>query len=266
MLTDPKLLNSLVAISLFGGLLGMLELWYRFGLLARKRRSEPADQLATIQGATLGLLALLLGFNFALAAGRFNDRVQLIVQEANAIGTAYLRCDLLPDGERAELHQLLKDYAAQRILLYNARTAAEQAAAAAASEASQAKMWAMVSAAARSQNVLAQVILPPFNEVFDLHAARLAAVSRHMPFMLLLLLLSCSLVSVASVGYGCGVAGKRNVVLTTSLTFLISGALWATIDMDHPRMGLIRVGQQPMIDLQSALERGSPPTGLKPGQ
>ena len=73
-----------------------------------------------------------------------------------------------------------------------------------------------------------------------------------MPAMLLLLLLSCSLVSVASVGYGCGVAGKRNVVLTTALTFLISGALWATIDMDHPRKGLIRVGQQPMLDLQKS--------------
>jgi hypothetical protein len=266
MLTHSKFLDLLVAISLFSGLLGMLELWYRFGLLAREQRSEHPDQLGTIQGAMLGLLALLLGFSFALAAGRFNDRVQLIVDEANAIGTAYLRCDLLPDGERAELQQLLKDYTAQRIIFYDAKEEAEQAVATAASEAMQTKMWAMVSAEAKARNALAQVILPPFNELFDLHAARVAAASRHMPFMLLLLLLSCSLVSVAAVGYGCGVAGKRNIMLTTSLTFLISGALWATIDMDHPRRGLIRVGQQPMIDLQHNLERGLPPGGSKPAQ
>ena len=76
-----------------------------------------------------------------------------------------------------------------------------------------------------------------------------------MPFVLLVLLLSRSLVSVASVGYGCGVAGKRNVMLTTALCFLIAGTLWAIIDMDHPRKGLIRVGQQPMLHLQRSLER-----------
>ena len=264
MLTHSKFLDLLVALGLFGGLLGMLELWYRFGLQARKRKSEHPDQLATIQGATLGLLALLLGFSFALAAGRFNDRVQLIVAEANAIGTAWLRCDLLPETDRTELRQLLKDYTAQRIAFYDAQEESEQKSADAAAEVLQAKMWARVSAEARSQILLAEILLPPFNELFDLQARRTAAGRRHMPSMLLLLLLSCSLVSVASVGYGCGVVGKRNIVLTTSLTFLISGALWATIDMDHPQKGLIRVGQQPMLDLQKSLERGSPPDNAKP--
>ena len=259
MLTHSKLLDLWLAVGLFGGLLGMLELWYRFGLQARKRRSEHPDQLATIQGATLGLLALLLGFSFALAAGRFNDRVQLIVEEANAIGTADLRCDLLPERERGELHRLLQDYTAQRIVFYDAGEEAEQAAATAAAAALQTKMWSLVTAQAKAQNALAEVILPPFNDLFDLQAARLAAASRHMPFMLLLLLLACSVVSVASVGYGCGVVGKRNVVLSTALTFLISGALWATIDMDHPRKGFIRVGQQPMLDVQQSLQRVPPP-------
>jgi hypothetical protein len=79
-----------------------------------------------------------------------------------------------------------------------------------------------------------------------------------MPSVLLGLLIACSAVSVASVGYGCGVAGKRNAVLTTALTFLIAGTLWAIIDMDHPRKGLIRVGQQPMLDLQKILQQNTP--------
>ena len=259
MLTHSSLLDVLVALSLFGGLVTMLEVCFYLGKQARRRRTDQSDQLSTIQGAMLGMLALLLGFSFALAAGRFNDRVQLIVSEANAIGTAWLRCDLLPDGARAELHQILGDYTDQRILFYDAADAAGQQAAAKKSGALQVKMWAIVAEESKAQPALANVLLPPFNEVMDLQTARVAAATRHMPGMLLLLLLSCSLVSVASVGYGCGLAGKRNVLLTTSLAFIISGALWATIDMDHPRKGLIRVGQQPMLDLQKSQQREIPP-------
>lgn len=257
-------LDLLVAFSLFGGLFAMLEIWFFLGQRARLNRAEQPDQLSAIQGATLGLLALLLGFSFAMAAGRFNDRVQLIVTEANAIGTAWLRCDLLADSERAELHQLLAAYTDQRIIFYDAKDEAGQIAAAGQSEVLQGRMWALVSGGAKSQSQLANVLLPPFNELIDLHSARVAAANRHMPFMLLFLLLSCSLVSVASVGYGCGVAGKRNIVLTAALTFIISASLWATIDMDHPRRGLIRVGQQPMLDLQKSLHHQLPPQSAEP--
>ena len=259
MLTHSIFLDLLLALSLFGGLVAMLELWFYLGKRARRLRTEQPDQLSAIQGATLGLLALMLGFSFSLATGRFSDRAQLIVTEANAIGTAWLRCDLLADGERAELRQLLTEYTRQRIVFYDADVPADQAAATAQSEVLQVKMWSAVAGAAKAQPALANMLLPPFNELIDLHSARVAAATRHMPGMLLLLLLSCSLVSVASVGYGCGVAGKRNFVLTTALTFLISGALWAIIDMDHPRRGLIRVGQQPMLDLQKSLQQESAP-------
>ncbi len=251
--------DFLVAAGLFAGLVGCLELWCVLGRRVRRRRGEPLDQLANIQGATLGLLALLLGFSFALAAGRFHDRVQLIVEEANAIGTAWLRCDVLPQEPEAQVRELLRRYVEQRITLYDATVEATKLAAIAESEVLQGKMWAIVSSAAQSTPALANVLLPPFNEVFDLHGSRIAASRRHMPGMLMALLLACSAVSVAAVGYGCGVAGKRNAVLTTALSFLIAGTLWAIIDMDHPRKGLIRVGQQPMLDLQRSLEK-SPPT------
>jgi hypothetical protein len=203
----------------------------------------------------LGLLALLLGFSFALAAGRFSDRVQLIVSEANAIGTAWLRCDMLPDAQRDEVRTLLRQYTSQRIAFYNARKQETVAAAIAESETLQSRMWPVVASAAKSTLVLAEVLLPPFNEMIDLHSARVAASRRHMPGMLLVLLLVCSAVTVAAVGYGCGVAGKRNVVLTTALTFLVAGVLWAIVDMDHPRKGLIRAGNQPMLDLQKSMEK-----------
>jgi membrane protein DedA with SNARE-associated domain len=261
MFPSSIILNLLTAAGLFAGLVASLEVWFWLGARARERRTEHPDQLANIQGAMLGLLALLLGFSFALAAGRFSDRVHLIVEEANAIGTAWLRCDLLPDADRNELKSLLTKYTAQRVAYYDAENQASQEVAITESEALHAGMWKVISSRAKAQPELANVLLPPFNELIDLHSARVAAAQRHMPFVLLLLLLGCSLVSVASVGYGCGVAGKRNVVLTTALCFLIGGTLWAIIDMDHPRKGLIRVGQQPMLDLQHSL--GSSP---KPAQ
>ena len=247
--------DVLIAVALFGGLVSCLEFWYYLGCRARARHEEHPDQLATVQGATLGLLALLLGFSFALAAGRFSDRVQLIVREANAIGTAYLRCDLLPDQRRDQVRQMLRDYTAQRIAYYDRREENEAREAIQQSEALHAQMWPIVADAAKATPGIANVLLPAFNEVIDLHGARLAASRRHLPVMVTVLLLACSLVSVASVGYGCGVAGKRNFVLTTALAFLIAGVLWAIIDMDHPRKGLIRVGQEPMLDLQRIISK-----------
>lgn len=253
------LLDVLTAVGLFLGLLVCLELWFRLGTRARQRRSDHPDPLSNIQGATLGLLALLLGFSFALAAGRFNDRVQLITREANAIGTAWLRCDLLPDADRDATRTWIRAYTAARIGFYDATEAAARAVAVTESEALQQRIWTVFARVAKAVPEQAEVLLPPINELIDLHGSRVAAARRHLPGVLLGLLITCSAVSVASVGYGCGVAGKRNEVLTTALAFLIAGTLWAIIDMDHPRKGLIRVGQQPMLDLQTSLERTPSP-------
>ena len=251
-------MDYLTAAGIFAGLVACLELWYFVGLRVRRRRGEPLDQLSNIQGATLGLLALLLGFSFALAAGRFSERVHLIVEEANAIGTAWLRCDLLPDAQCDGVRKTMKLYLAQRVMFYDASTTETQEASLKSSTAFQLDMWSGVSSVVKSKPELANALFTSFNNMFDLQSTRAAAAERHMPLMLMILLLACSAVSVASVGYGCGVAGKRNIVLTTSMAFLISGTLWAIFDMDHPRKGLIRVGQKPMIELQKNLERELP--------
>ncbi len=248
------IIQTLTALILFGGLTAALEAGFRSGQRVRRQHAEPADQLATVQAAILGLLALLLGFSFALAAGRFSARNQLILDEANAIGTAWLRCDLLSTNDRREVRDLLRHYAAERVVLYDAKDDATQKTAIVESEALQARIWKVVADAAKIKLDLANVLLPPFNELIDLHGSRVAAAHRHMPGMLVLLLLVCSVVAVGAVGYGFGVAGKRNVILTSALAFLIAAVLWAIIDFDHPRRGLIRADQQPMLDLQKSLK------------
>ena len=248
-----------MALALFAGLVACLELWFWLGQRARLKKSEHPDQLATIQGAMLGLLALLLGFSFALAAGRFSDRVQLISQEANAIGTAWSRCDLLGEPQRDAVRQLLRRYTELRIAVYNAKSDSDWNSIIAQTESLQGEIWPLVAGEAKTHPGMGVLLLPDFNAMFDLCGTRVAASQKHLPIMLLLLLLASSAVSVAVVGYGCGVAGERNVFLTTALSFLIAGVLWAIIDMDHPRKGLIQAGQQPMLNLQKSLEQ-HPPT------
>jgi hypothetical protein len=258
MTTHPLLFNVLLAAGLFGGLVVCLEGFFRIGLRARARGVELSDQHSTIQGSILGLQALLLGFSFALAAGRFSDRSQLIVQEANAIGTAALRCDLMVPARRDEARELLRQYTEQRIAFFDARETDARAKAVEASERLQGRVWGIVAAAAKAMPEFSEVLLPPVNEMIDLHGSRVAAGRRHMPGVLLGLLIVCSLVSMAAVGYGCGVAGRRNAVMTTALALLFAATLWAIIDMDHPRRGLIRVSQQPMLDLRESLKASVP--------
>ncbi len=254
MTLQTVLFNALLAAGLLAGLIACLEGCFRLGLRARKRGAEPSEEHSTIQGAILGLQALLLGFSFALAAGRFQDRAKLIVEEANAIGTAVLRCDLMVPTARDDARALFRQYIEQRIAFYEARDEGARAAAVAAAERLQGRVWGIAATAAKATPELSEVLLPPVNEVIDLHGARMAASRRHMPGMLLGLLMVCSGVSMAAVGYGCGVAGRRNVVLTSALAVLFAGTLWAIIDMDHPRQGLIRVSQQSMLDLQESLK------------
>lgn len=205
----------------------------------------------------LGLLALLLGFSFAIAAASFSNRSNLIVREANAINTAWLRCDLMSDSERDHARDLLRKYADQRVLYYNASENLTREASMAEAEALQEQIWNVISTATKKSPEYTTALLPPFNAMIDIYAVRVAAGRRDLPTMLLLLLLTCSLVATASVGYGCGMAGKRNVALTTALCFLIAAVLWAIVDMDHPTKGIIRVDQQPMLDLQATLNRHS---------
>ena len=251
--SSSSLVEWSIALVLFGGLVAAAEIGFWSG--RRKHRdSEDSNQLGAIQGAILGLLALLLGFSFSGASERFSGRVQLIVEEANAIGTLWLRIDLLPDAKQAELRDNLRRYVAERIAFYEARDAAANGKAIAESEALHGRIWAAVVSAAKAKPELAQVLPPPVNEVIDLHGRRVGASQRHLPVLVLLLLLTCSVVAVGAVSYGGGVAGKRSPVLTNAMAFLVAAVLWAIIDLDHPRRGLIQTGQQPMLDLQKSLQ------------
>ncbi len=242
-----------VAIVLFGGLVCSAEVGFRWGA-RRGRKADRVDHLGAIQGAILGLLGLLLGFSFSGASDRFSARVQMIVDEANAIRDVCLKVDLMPEDQQPALRDMLRRYVDLRVAFYEAGEEDAFQAVVAETDVLQAKIWSAGIGAAKAAPTFAGVWLPALTQVLDMYGRRLAASHRNLPMLIVGLLLACSGVAVGSVSYGCGIAHKRNTVLTTALAFLVAAVLWAIIDMDHPRRGLIRAGQEPMLKLQHSLE------------
>ncbi len=252
---DTMLLEMGIFVGLVGSILGVLELSFRWGLQHRPSLAGEHGQLGTIQGAILGLLALLLGFAFAGAAARFVERQDVIVSEANAIGTAHLRADLLPAPQDQQLRDVLQRYTDVRIELFEDNRLRHTSEILAETSRLHTEMWEIAVRGVTERPAVGVTVLPPVNEVIDLHATRLAAMRRHLPFAIMALLVACALIAIATVGYGCGLAGQRTFRLTTSLGLLIATVLWITLDLDYPRRGLIRIDQQPILELREGLRR-----------
>ena len=244
---NPSFFDILIAAGLFGSLIVTLEAGYRFGLHRRQDGdSQAGAQIGAIQGAVLGLMGLLLAFSFAAAGARFLERQDLIVKEANAIGTAYLRADLLPPGHQRELQSALQRYTEHRIEVSSRlrgeifRQDADEI------QRLQGRIWSVASAGVNAKPEVMLGVLPPINDVFDIHTERVFAGKKHVPALVLGLLIACSLLSVGVIGYGCGISGRRRATLTWSLAIIVASSLWITIDLDHPRAGLLRLSDEPL--------------------
>lgn len=244
-------LEHLVALAVFGGSLLVLEVAYQFG--RRVKPKEAAPQLATVQGATLGLLGLLLGFSFSGATGRFIDRQDIVVREANAIGTAYLRADLLEPARADALRTALRDYLDARIVLFSELDSARMTTVRARLAELQTSAWSTATEAVRSNPAIGNLVLPPLNEMFDLLSTRDNLSERHIPPIVLLLLCGCAALSISTIGYGCGLQRRRGLGTVGTFTVLISVALWITIDFDYPRRGLIKVSSKPFVEARAAI-------------
>lgn len=240
-----------VAAGLLVPLLVVLECGYRAGLRERRdARPVAGPQIGTIQGAVLGLLGLLLAFSFAAAGSRFLERQDLITQEANAIGTTYLRADLLEPHHRAGLRTTLRRYTEHRVAASAHLRRTPDPAVLAEVERLHAEMWSAASAGVAARPAFALAVLGPVNEVIDLHSTRMAASRKHLPLPVTFLLVTCSVLAVGVIGYGNGLGGERVAPLTVPLAFVIASALWITIDLDHPRAGLIRLSDVPLATLK----------------
>jgi hypothetical protein len=222
----------------------------------RLARKESSPEIGAVQGALLGLLGLMLAFSFGSAAERFVARRDLILSEVNAIGTAYLRADLLPSPHAEALRSALTKYVDVRVAFFEAGVDETGVRAAMTrSEHLHVAMWSAGIAGVREVPTAGVIVLPALNEVIDLHTSRVDGLRRHLPRAVVVMLLVIATMAVSSIGYGSGFSGAP--YLTGSVAFVVAtvAVLGLTLDLDYPRAGLVRVEQTTMLELQQSLRK-----------
>jgi hypothetical protein len=222
-------------------------------------RFQPPDQksrdnLSLILSATLTLLGLIIGFTFSMAVGRYDQRKNLEEEEANAIGTEYLRADLLPPTEAARVRALLKDYLSVRILDYVTNEPALNRDIEARSAKLQSDMWATVAGAVQAQPMAPPLTLVAsgMNDVLNTQGYSQAAWWNRIPAAAWDLMLTIAVLSHVLVGYGVqNYRHERGFLIALPLVMAI--AFFLIADIDSPHGGLIRVHPQNLESLARSL-------------
>ena len=252
-LLDPFPLWSILPITVGLALLSV-ELGYRFAHSRQLRAQEEKESpVGGMVGATLGLLAFMLAFTFGLAGSRFEDRRQILLSEANAIGTTYLRAAMLPEPMRTEAQNLLRDYVDVRLEGVQQPGNLEQAIAR--SEELQNRLWSLaVAAAEKDRSPITGLFVQSLNEVIDLHATRIMAGLRsRVPAVIWIVLYLLAFLSMVILGYHAGLANSRRSIAVVALILGFSLVLVLIADLDRPGQGMLQVSQQAMLDLRRSM-------------
>jgi hypothetical protein len=233
----------------------LLATWAGLRLGRRDREQEghePEAPLGTIVSALLGLLAFMLAFTFSSSAGRYDARRELVLEEANAIGTAYLRADLLPEPQRGEIRRLLREYVDLRVAPPDRD---QLAAAIARSEEIHSLLWAQLAAVTAPQSVvMVSLNVQALNAVIDLHTSRVTVVFEHrIPGTVWLTLAGVTLLSILTVGYYAGLMGRKRVTVAVPFVLAFCGVLALIADLDRVDASAIAVSQRAMLELQGSM-------------
>jgi len=220
-------------------------------LLGARAVGRGGGDVSTLEGATLGLLALMIGFTFAMALSRFEARRNAIVSEANAIGTTALRARLLPASNRSEVLNLLGEYAQLRLkATQSALNAPMFKATIARSNQIQEALWhnTIAVAAKDAAMVPTGVFIQSLNEMIDNQAKHLAAVQNRVPNIVFLALYGVAIVAFVFVGYANGLQRRRVLLPVYLMGAIVASVILLVQDLDRPTVGFITVSQQPMLD------------------
>lgn len=238
-----------IALCLFS-----VEVGYRVARNRLERSQEEKESpVSGMVGATLGLLAFMLAFTFGLAGSRFEDRRQVLLSEANAIGTTYLRTSMLLEPVRTETQNLLREYVDLRL---EAIQPGKLDQALSKSEALHNRLWAQaVAATEKDRSPIAALYVQSLNEVIDLHAERVVAGLRsRVPGVIWIVLYVLAILAMIIMGYHSGLAHSRRSIAVIALVIGFSSVLYLIADLDRPGQGTLRVSQQSMIDLRNSMK------------
>jgi hypothetical protein len=249
----------LLAVGLFFGMVLLLEVGRAIALRSQTKDADGASAgIGALGGSVFALLGLLIAFTFSGAAARFDVRRELIVEEANAIGTAYLRLDLLPPEAQASLKELFREYVRGRLEVF--RKLPDVAAAKeelAKSTTLQSQIWQQAVAACRAADYQPATILllPALNEMIDITTTRTMAAQTHPPAIIFAMLCVMALAASLLAGYGLAGAGSRRRMHEIVFAATIAISVYVIIDLEYPRGGLIRVEafDQALIELLKSM-------------
>jgi hypothetical protein len=230
---------------LFLGMIGMQLLGWHFGARRLARGLGGQEGTGTIDGALFALLGLLVAFTLSGALDRLGDRRKLIVEEANAIGTAYLRLDLLPPAEQPRLREQFRRYTDSRIALYQklldfdvARSERQRG-----TELQQ-EIWkdALAATSASADSRASLLFVPALNQMIDLSTARAAALRTHAPIAIFVLLVLLSFACAFVAGLSMAKSSRPSRLHILMFAGILAVTAYVILNLEFPRAGLVRLG------------------------
>jgi len=232
------------ALCLFGGMILIMEFGRSFGARQRARMTEGGVLgVGAVEAAIFALLGLLIAFTFQGASARFDARRALVVEEANNIGTAWLRIDLLPAGAQPAMRDLFRQYLDSRLETY--RKVPDMVAVRAELERTsklQNEIWKVALAGQKEGGqVIVVGLLPALNQMFDIVTTRSMAAQIHPPDIVFDMLALMAFASSFLAGYGMSGSKARNWIHSIGFAAILSITVYVIMDMEYPRLGLIRV-------------------------
>jgi Protein of unknown function (DUF4239) len=251
---DPFPLWMILPLTIVFGL-ASFELGYRVAHYRQQLHQEEKESpVGGMVAGTLGLLAFMLAFTFGLAGSRFEDRRQVILSEANAIGTSYLRASMLPEPMRTEVKNLLREYVDLRVETVQQPGNLTQALSK--SEELHERLWAQaVAVTEKDRSPVTALFVDSLNNVIDLHATRvMAGLQSRVPAVIWIVLYLLAILAMEMIGYHAGLANSRRSIAAIALIIGFSLVLFLIADLDRPGQGLLRVSQQSMIDLRKSMK------------
>jgi len=251
-------MNNLIDSPLFVFALSLFILWFseRIGAFLHRRRpmdDDVREDFGVILAATLTLLGLIIGFSFSMAISRYDQRKNFEEAEANAIGTEYVRADMLPSADAARVRALLKDYLDQRILFYKTRDQQQLRQIDTDTARLQSELWTAVQAPASAQpSPLSALAVAGMNEVLNSQGYTQAAWWNRIPIAAWALLAVIAICCNLMVGYGTR-RPDAGATLLLVLPLLVSISFFLIADIDSPRGGVIHVRPQNLVSLSESL-------------
>jgi hypothetical protein len=245
-----------IAVGLVVAMIGTMHTGWRIGQRSKEEPTRGAN-VGAVDGAVFALLGLLIAFTFSSGISRFEDRRQLIVEEANHIGTAYLRIALLPEAAQTEMRGLFRSYLDSRLEVYRHIPDLE-AARAELDRGSQlqGRIWTHAIDHCKDQPTpCMMLLLPALNSMIDVTTTRTMASQFHPPMVIFILLIVFALVAALVAGHGMGGAAPSWIhIIAFSLAMAMT--VYVILDVEYPRLGFIRIDQtdQALIELRKSME------------